>query len=79
MKEWHLPTACPECRAAAVTPYRAMEVGNQIDIALRCTSCRHEWMVCAPEPAFVLIRKPDRRSSTPRNTRATVEAKSRSL
>ena len=63
MKDWHFPATCHQCGALAVTPHRAVEAGDQIEMALRCTSCLHDYTVREPSPALFLIPKPDRRRS----------------
>ena len=64
MKDWRFPTMCPACGIVSGTPYRARSVGDRIEMALRCTSCRHDWTVCEPSPAVVLSYSPDVREST---------------
>jgi hypothetical protein len=62
MKDWQFPTMCPACGIVTGTPYRARYAGDHIEMALRCTSCRHEWAVREPSPPSLLIS--DRGQST---------------
>lgn len=68
MKDWQFPTMCPACGILAGIPYRAKSAGDHIEMALRCTSCRHDWTVCEIQPALLLTRTPDRRESTDAST-----------
>ena len=65
-KDWRFPMACPVCKAAAGFPYCANTLQHELMLELRCRDCRHEWVISAPSPStLVLRRKEDRRPESP--------------
>ena len=55
------PIKCPDCKASAGMPYKAVTSPDAVYVELRCRDCRREWQFEMPVKVAPLPNEPESR------------------
>lgn len=55
---------CPQCQAESGRPLKVESRTSDVAVTMRCSSCKHEWILDQQPKDPLLIPKPDRRKKS---------------